>query len=55
MGVYGGELVGSNVSVVTVPILDGGTWIRPVGGDMLRVPREQPQVRHSYMHINQCV
>ena len=45
VGVSGEELLGSEVKIAAMPMLDGGTWIRPIRGDMLRVPMEQPQVR----------
>ena len=44
VGVSGEDLVGNDVYIASVPVLDGGTWIRPLRGDMLRVPRDQPQV-----------
>lgn len=55
VGVSGEELVGSDVSIIAMPILDGGTWIRPIRGDMLRVPEEEPQVTLVLIVTNQFV
>ena len=44
VGVSGEDLRGSEVEISVESLLDGGTWIRPLRGDMLRVPKEQPQV-----------
>ena len=50
VGVSAEKLVGSDVNIVATALLDGGTWIRPIRGDMLRVPKDQPQVR--YLKLN---
>ena len=41
-----GRLTGSEVEVGVATVLDGGTWIRPIRGDMLRLPHSEPQVRN---------
>ena len=52
LGVSAEELVGSDVNIDTSALIDGGTWIRPIRGDMLRVPKDQPQVsRFKLTHI----
>ena len=40
----GEQLTGSEVDISVESLVDGGTWIRPLRGDMLRVPKERPQV-----------
>lgn len=44
MGVVGDDLVGPEVEVTVDTLVDGGTWIRPLRGDMLRTPESEPQV-----------
>ena len=36
--------VGNNASIVVETVVDGGVFIRPFRADMLRVPKEYPQV-----------
>ena len=38
------KLEGAESVVSVTTILDGGTWIRPFGGEMLRLPMTEPQV-----------
>ena len=38
------QAVGDNVSVAVETLVDGGVFIRPFRGDMLRLPEEYPQV-----------
>ena len=45
MGVAGDGLEGVEPVVTVTTLVDGGTWLRPIGGDMLRVPMDEPQVR----------
>lgn len=40
-----GGLKGSGVEVRVSTLVDGGMWVRPLRGDMLRQPQAQPQVR----------
>lgn len=44
MRTNGRNLIGSNVSVLVLPIVDGGVWMRPLRADMLRAPHIEPQV-----------
>lgn len=44
MGVAGDGLGGVESTVTVTTVVDGGTWLRPIGGDMLRLPMEEPQV-----------
>lgn len=44
LGVVSEGLVGPDVEVAVRTVIDGGTWIRPLRGDMLRTPETQPQV-----------
>ena len=44
LNVSGEDLEGTEPRIESQPLLDGGTWIRPLRGDMLRVPKEMPQV-----------
>lgn len=39
--------VGNNVSIVVETTIDGGVFIRPFRADMLRIPKEYPQVCKS--------
>ena len=48
IGVDGGDLTGDNVVIKTETLLDGGLWIRPLRGDMLRLPETEPQVGPSH-------
>ena len=38
------DLVGPEVEITVNTLVDGGTWIRPLRGDMLRTPETEPQV-----------
>ena len=40
----GTNLVGSDPMVSVVTMVDGGMWLRPLRGDMLRLPEVDPQV-----------
>lgn len=44
MTANGDNLIGSDPMVVVVTRVDGGMWLRPLRGDMLRVPKSSPQV-----------
>ena len=44
MTAYGTNLVGSDPMVSIVTMVDGGMWLRPLRGDMLRLPELSPQV-----------
>ena len=44
MGVAGDRLVGSEPEIRIEGLVDGGTWIRPLRGDMMRTPETEPQV-----------
>lgn len=44
MSVDGTGLTGNNVSIKAVTVEDGGMFLRPIPGDMLRVAEIQPQV-----------
>ena len=48
MGVVGDDLVGPEVEIMVEATVDGGTWIRPLRGDMLRTPETEPQVCNLY-------
>lgn len=45
MTVDGTNLQGSDPMVTMVTLVDGGMWLRPLRGDMLRLPEPSPQVR----------
>ena len=47
MTVDGTNLTGSDPMVAMVTLIDGGTWLRPLRGDMLRLPQDSPQVRKT--------
>ena len=38
------QVVGNNASVAVETVVDGGIFMRPLRGDMLRLPKEYPQV-----------
>ena len=40
-----GILSGHSPTIQVVTITDGGVWLRPLRGDMLRLPERQPQVK----------
>ena len=40
----GADLVGDEVEIRVVANTDGGLWLRPLRGDMLRLPETEPQV-----------
>ena len=46
LGVRGEGLIGTEVKLAVETVVDGGTWIRPLRGDMLRLPETEPQVYH---------
>ena len=43
--VNGSDLIGPEVEIDVSTLIDGGTWIRPLRGDMLRTPEKESQVR----------
>ena len=43
------QAVGNDISTVVETLIDGGIFIRPFRGDMLRLPKENPQV-HLYVY-----
>lgn len=45
--VDGTGLTGNNVSIKAVTSDDGGLFLRPIPGDMLRVAENKPQVRSN--------
>lgn len=44
VSVDGTGLTGNNVSIKAVTVDDGGMFLRPIPGDMLRVAEIEPQV-----------
>ncbi len=50
--VNGSDLIGPEIEIDVATLTDGGTWIRPLRGDMLRTPETEPQVcvLRSLMH-----
>ena len=46
--VDGTWLTGNKVSIQASTINDGGMFLRPIPGDMLRVAETKPQVRNSF-------
>ena len=44
MGVSGTGLTGVEPMVVAERVIDGGVWLWPFRGDMLRHPSAEPQV-----------
>ena len=50
MGVDGDDLVGSDLDITVETPTNGGTWIRPLRGDMLRLPETEPQVSAESGH-----
>ena len=44
MSIAGDQLVGSEPEISIEELVDGGTWIRPLRGDMMRTPETEPQV-----------
>ena len=44
MTVNGSGLRGSDPTVAVTTVVDGGMWLRPLRGDMLRLPEYSPQV-----------
>ena len=47
----GSGLSGHMVNISVVPIVNGGVWLRPFRGDMLRLPELKPQVDNSIFNI----
>ncbi len=45
----GSDLTGTQVNITTTTLRDGGVWLRPIRGDMLRTVADEPQV---YMLLN---
>ena len=44
MVVSGEDLEGADVQITVEALTNGGLWIRPLRGDMLRLPETEPQV-----------
>ena len=44
----GALLAGDEPTVNVIPDVDGGVWLRPLRGDMLRLPELEPQVGNIY-------
>lgn len=38
------NLTGEEPTIAVTTLVHGGTWLRPLGGEMLRLPMEEPQV-----------
>ena len=55
IGVDISNLDGDGVEYTVTTLLDGGTWIRPFGGEMLRLPMTEPQVSLSPHPLIVCV
>ena len=47
----GRGLSGHMVNIFVSPIVNGGVWLRPFRGDMLRLPELEPQVDNSPFNI----
>ena len=47
----GSGLSGHMVNISVSPIVNGGVWLRPFRGDMLRLPELEPQVDNSPCNI----
>ena len=45
------HLVGAPADVTATALRDGGLWIRPIRGDMLRLPELEPQVSIYFLSI----
>ena len=43
MQASGEDLRGSDTQINVETVIDGGVWLRPIRGDMLRLPEYQPQ------------
>ncbi len=39
------NLKGDEPVITVTTLVDGGTWLMPIGGEMLRLPMDDPQVR----------
>lgn len=50
MRVNGSRLHGPDVQITVSTLLDGGTWLRPLRGDMIRLPVPDTQVRKDSNH-----
>ena len=51
----GTNLVGTDPMVSMVTLIDGGMWLRPLRGDMLRLPELSPQVCVWILYLCVCV
>ena len=51
MSANGSGLSGNMVNISVAPSVDGGVWLRPFRGDMLRLPELEPQVDNSTFNI----
>ena len=49
-----GNLYGHSPNVEVKTDTDGGVWLRPLRGDMLRLPERQPQVKEKLSHIKEA-
>ena len=48
IAVNGTGLTGNKVSIKASTIDDGGLFLRPIPGDMLRVAENKPQVKNNF-------
>lgn len=57
MAADGTNLQGSDPMVAVVTLVDGGMWLRPLRGDMLRLPELSPQVTGRVKELlqNNCL
>ena len=55
MTANGDNLAGSEPMVSVVTMIDGGMWLRPLRGDMLRLPELEPQVCFECTGERVCV
>ena len=51
LGLSAGDLIADNVKIAATELTSGGTWIRPLRGDMLRLPETEPQVCMYSWHM----
>ena len=52
MRVDGSGLRGGDAEVSVTTLVNGGMWVRPVRGDMLRLPHQHPQVQTAVTHTH---
>ena len=51
MKANGSGLSGHKVNISVASIVNGGVWLRPFRGDMLRLPEQEPQVHNITFNI----